>query len=162
MPEYDLSFTAVFEKSYTCSDCGEEILGEDEINAHIATEARMKATVKIKNNSGSKTINYGETLCLTATTTNMPADVKIYWYIDGEKKGEGETFNVNFKNGTKTVEVKLFDSNGNVLKDADGNEIKDSESVTVKGGFFQKIISFFKNLFGMNRTVVQTVFKGIF
>ena len=162
MPEYDLAFTAVFEKSYTCPDCGDEILGEDEINAHIAIEARLKATVKIKNNSGSKTIYYGETLCLTATTTNMPADVKIYWYVDGEKRGEGETFNVNFKNGTKTVEVKLVDSNGNVLKDAGENEIKDSESVTVKGGFFQKIISFFKNLFGLNRTVVQTVFKGIF
>ncbi|MBQ3006387.1 MAG: leucine-rich repeat protein [Clostridia bacterium] len=160
MPEYDLTFTAVFEKSYTCPDCGDEILGEDAINEHIAAEARMKATIKIQNNSGSKTINYGETLRLTAITTNMPADAKIYWYIDGEKKGEGEIFNVRFESGTKTVEVKLVDTNGNAIKNASGNEIFDSESVTVKGGFFQKIISFFKNLFGMNRTVVQALFKG--
>ncbi len=161
MPSYDLTFTAVFEKSYICPDCGNEILGEDAINEHIAAEARMKATIKIQNNSGSKTINYGETLRLTAIISNMPADVKICWYIDGVKKGEGETFNVSFESGTKTVEVKLVDSNNNVLKNASGNEISDSESVTVKGGFFQKIISFFKNLFGMNRTIVQA-FKVIF
>ncbi len=162
MPAENISVTAVFEKSYICPGCGNEILGEDAITEHIAAEARMKAIVKIKNNNGSNTIKYGETLCLTAITTNMPADAKIYWYIDGEKKGEGETFNVSFESETKTVEVKLVDSNGNVLKNASGNEIKDSERVTVKGGFFQKIISFFKNLFGMNRTVVQAIFKSVF
>ncbi len=162
MPARDLTFTAVFEKSYICPDCGDEVLGEDAINNHIASEARMKATVKIKNNSGSKTIKYGETLRLTAITTNMPTDARVYWYIDGIMQGEGETFNVSFENGTKTVEVKIVDSNGNVLKNASENEIFDSEEVTVKGGFFQKIISFFKNLFRMNRTIIQSVFKGTF
>lgn len=156
------SITIQIIKSYICPDCGDEVLGEDAINEHIATEARMKATVKIKNNSGSKTINYGETLRLTATTTNMPTDAKIYWYVDGVWKGEGETFNVSFENGTKTVEVKLVDANGNVLKDSKGNELSDLEEVSVKTGFFQKLISFFKNLFKVNRTVVQSVFKGVF
>lgn len=158
MPAYDLTFTAVFEKSYICPDCGNEILGEAEINAHITAEARMKATVKIRNNIGSNTIKYGETLCLTAVTTNMPADATIVWYIDGVKKGEGETFNVTFESGTKTVEVKLMDSKGGVLKNSIGNEISDSETVTVKSGFFQKLISFFKNLLGINRTIVQSNF----
>ncbi len=71
------------------------------------------------------------------------------------KKGEGEVFNVSFESGTKTIEVKLVDENGIVYKDADGNEVSDSEKVTVKAGFFQKLISFFKNLFGSNRTVIQ-------
>ncbi len=164
MPAYDLTFTAVFEKSYICPDCGHEILGEDAINAHIAAEnaTKIRTTVRIKNNPGTKTIKYGEILRLTAITTDMPANANIYWYVDGVKQGEGEIFNVSFENGTKTVEVKIVDSNGNVLKNASGNEIKDTESVTVKGGFFQKIISFFKNLFRMNRTVVQSIFKGTF
>ncbi len=162
MPAENVTITAEFEKYYVCPDCGNEILGEDAISEHIATEekAKTKAKIKIKNNNGSKTIDYGETLKLTAIVTDKPADAKIYWYIDGAKKGAGETFNVSFENGTKSVEVKLVDSNGNVLKNANGNEIKDSESVTVKGGFFQKIISFFKNLLDMNRTVVQAIFKG--
>lgn len=164
MPAYDLTFTAVFEKSYICPDCGTEIIGEEAINDHITAEekAKIKATIKIKNNSGSKTINYGETLKLTAIVTDKPAEAKIYWYVDGVKQGEGEAFSVSFESGTKTVEVKLVDANGNVLKDSSENEIVDSEKVSVNAGFFQKLISFFKNLFGINRTVVQTVFKGTF
>ncbi len=161
MPAENVTVTAVFEKCYICPDCGEEILGKEAIDAHIAAEAKMKAKIKIKNNNGSKTINYGETLRLTASVTDMPADTAIYWFIDGVKKGEGEIFNVSFESGTKTVEVKLVDSSGNVLKNASGNEIKDSESVTVKAGFFQKLISFFKNLFGSNRTVIQSI-KDLF
>lgn len=160
MPAENITVTAVFEKSYICPDCGDEILGEDKINEHKAAEARMKATVKIRNNKGSYTVKYGETLRLAAITSDMPADAKIFWYVNGVKKGEGASFDISFESGTKTVEVKLVDSNGNVLKKANGNEIKDTESVTVKGGFFQKLISFFKNLFGMNRTVVQAVFKS--
>ncbi len=66
MPAYDLTFTAVFEKSYICPDCGNEILREDAINEHIVAEnaAKIKPTIKVKNNNGAKTINYGETLRL--------------------------------------------------------------------------------------------------
>ncbi len=157
MPEETLTFTAVFEKSYICPDCGDEILGESEINAHIAAEARMKATVKIKNNPGSRTIKYGEILRLTAITNNMPDDAKIYWYVDGVKKGEGTTFEVSPTSGSVQVTVKIVDSRGNVLENASGEEISDSQKVAVNAGFFQKLISFFKNLFGMNRTLVQVV-----
>ena len=158
MSAEDLTFTAIFEKSYTCPDCGKEILGEVAINEHVAAEARMKATVEIKNNNGSNTIKYGETLRLTAITNDMPADVIVCWYVNGEKKGEGETFDLSFESGTKTVEVKLVDAKGNVLKNASGNEIKDTETVTVKAGFFQKLISFFKKLFGISQTVVQSIY----
>ena len=60
------------------------------------------------------------------------------------------------------VEVKLVDENGVVYQDTNGSEISDSENVTVNNGFFQKIISFFKNLFGMNRIVIQSIFKDTF
>lgn len=155
MPAKSVRITAEFIKSYSCPDCGNEILGEDAINVHIAEERLMKSTVTIKNNSGSKTINYGETLRLTAITTNMPTDAKIVWYVDGIKKGEGTTFNISFDSGTKTVEAKLVDANGNVIKDKNGNEISTAEKVTVNAGLWQKIVSFFKNLFGSDRTVVQ-------
>ncbi len=114
------------------------------------------ATVSIKNNTGSKTINYGDTLMLTASATNLPDNTAIYWYVDGVKSGEGETFEIAFESGTKSVAVKLVDETTNeVLKNQYGTEIGDRENVTVNSGFFQKIISFFKDLFGMNRTVAQ-------
>ena len=115
------------------------------------------SAISIRNNTGSKTINYGETLKLTATTTNMPDDSKIYWFVDGVKQGEGDVFEVSFDSGSKIVSAKLIGADGNVLKDVNGNEISDTETVTVKSGFFQKIISFFKNLFGIGRTVVQSI-----
>ena len=155
MPAEDVTITAVFENSYICPDCGNEILGEDAIEAHMASEARMKAKIRISNNSGAKTINYGETLKLTAIVTDMPVDAAIAWYVDGVKKGEGEIFNVTFESGTKTVEVKIVDINGNPINNADGNEIADFEKVTVNSGLWQKIVSFFKNLFKVDRTVIQ-------
>lgn len=95
-------------------------------NVIVTAKFEPIATVNIKNNSGSKSVNYGEVLRLTAIVTNKPADANIVWYVDGIKKGEGETFNVSFESGTKTIEVKLVDASGNVLKDSNGNEIKDA------------------------------------
>jgi hypothetical protein len=113
----------------------------------------VDSAIKIRNNSGSNTINYGETLKLTANVTNKPANAKIYWYVDGVKSGEGEVFNVKFESGTKIITVKLVDENGVVYQNANGDEITDFENITVNGGFFQKLISFFKNLFGINRVI---------
>lgn len=120
---------------------------------------RLNTTIKIKNNNGSNTIDYGETLRLTAIVTGKTGDSKICWYVDGVKTGEGETFDVTFEDGTKTVEAKLVDKDGAVIKNNGGKEIADSETVTVNSGFFRKLISFFKNLFGINRTVVQVFFR---
>lgn len=125
----------------------------------FTAQFKCVADVSIRNNSGSKTINYGETLRLTAVTANIPDRAKIYWYVDGMKKGEGTTFDASFESGTKTVEVKIVDANGNVLKDADSNEISDSQKVSVNSGLWQKIVSFFKNLFRINRTVIQAYNK---
>ena len=116
----------------------------------------VEPTVKIHNNPGTATIDYGDSLKLTAVVTDKPADAKIYWYADGELAGEGETVIVD---SAATVTVKLVNRYGTVLKDSNGNEISDSQTVKVNSGFFQIIISFFKNLFGANRTTVQ-IFKN--
>ena len=114
------------------------------------------ATVTIKNNTGSRTINYGETLRLTAVANSLPENTAICWYVDGVKRGEGETFDITFEDGTKAVSVKLVDkATDTVLENEYGTEIGDLENISVNAGFFQKFISFFKNLFGMNRTVFQ-------
>ena len=123
-------------------------------------ERTIDVAIAIKNNSGSRTINYGETLELTAIvsdTANVPENAVVEWYVDGVKSGEGETFRIKFESGTKTVEVKLEDENGVVYQDTTKSEISDSENVTVKAGFFQKLISFFKNLFGISRIILQSI-----
>lgn len=162
MPAHNITVNANFEKSkYVCSDCGEEYIDRNEYNTHIAYEqAKKSIRVSIKNNPGSKTVKYGETLRLTAVTSAaLPEGTKLCWYIDGVKAHEGESFDVKFESGTKTVTVKIIDTDGNVLKSADGKEISDSQNVSVNSSFWQKIVSFFKNLFGMNRTVIQKIFR---
>lgn len=115
------------------------------------------ADISIKNRVDEATINHGDVLKLTALVENKPDGAKIYWYVDGIQKGDGDSFEVNIESNTKTVEVKLVDADGNVLCDANGKEISDSQKVTVKSGFFQKLISFFKNLFKISRIVTQSL-----
>ncbi len=123
------------------------------------TVTANRTELKIKNNTGSKTINYGETLRLTAEIINEAPNTNIWWYVDGIKNGEGKTFEVSPESGSIEVTAKLVDTNSAVIKDKNGDEISDSQTVSVKSGFLQKIISFFKNLFGMNRTVIQFLKK---
>lgn len=161
MPAYDIEFTAVFERIvYRCTDCDFETYDEDEYKAHMAYEQSKKdVRILIKNNPGTAEIKYGETLKLTATTTIDIEGTRIFWFVDGVKKGEGDTFSITFEKGTKKIEAKIADEDGKILEDEDGNEISDSQNVTVKSGFWQKIVSFFKNLFGMNRTIIQMLSK---
>ncbi len=154
MPAENLTFTAVFDRYYHCPDCGNDFFGND-IETHIAAEKRMKATVTIRNNPDSTSLAYGDSIKLTADVTDKPADAKIVWYVNGEKKGEGETFTYT-PDGNVEITVKLVDANGNALKNSGGNEISDFENVNVKNGFFQKIIAFFKKLFGLTKTIVQS------
>ena len=50
--------------------------------------------------------------------------------------------------------VKVIDSRGNVQKDGNGTELSKTCNVTVKSGFFNKLIAFFKALFKKLPTVV--------
>lgn len=117
------------------------------------------AKISINNNPNTKTINYGDMLKLTAKVENKPADATIKWYVDGIEKGSGDTFNISPSSGTVEITVKLVDKNNNPYTDINGNEISDSQRVKVNAGFFQKLISFFKNLFGANRVVIQAIKK---
>ena len=117
----------------------------------------IKAVLNIKNNPVTTTINYGETLRLTAEVSNQPNNTNVWWYVDGIKSGEGAMFEVSPESGNVTVTAKLVNPDGSAVKDKDGKEISDSQTVAVKSGFFQKLISFFKNLFKISRIIVQTV-----
>lgn len=126
------------------------------VNAMFA----VAATVIIKNNPGSRTINYGETLRLTAVTANMPVGAYVKWYVEGSgvsmsQNAEKSTCDITSTgSGTVTVTAKVVDKNGNPLSNESG-EISDSQKVVSKSGIWQKIVSFFKNLFGSNRTIIQ-------
>lgn len=115
--------------------------------------------LKIKNNIGSKTINYGDILCLTAEITNEINNPVVWWYVDDVKIGEGKTFELSPESGSVKVTAKLVNADETSVKDCLENEILDSQTVSVKSGFFWKLISFFKDLFRIKRTVTQTLIR---
>ncbi len=165
VPVKEHSYTEKHNSAKHWKECGCTLITDEQSHTfvdsnrcHCGYVRTVDITVVINNNSGSKTINYGETLELTATvsvSTDIPKNSVIVWYVDGIRKGEGNTFRISFESGAKTVEVKLTDENGIVYQNESDAEISDIEKIHVNSGFFQKLISFFKNLFRINRIVIQ-------
>ena len=63
--------------------------------------------------------------------------------------------------GSATITARVVDKNGNAVKDANGNEITASQQLTSKAGFFQKLVAFFKKLFGSNMVIPSSLNKLI-
>ena len=114
--------------------------------------------IKIKHNS-TTAINYGDTLVLQLEEIEIPEGYAIAWFVEGA--GVSTTVSedglecrvTSIANGNPTVYAKLVDEEGNPVTNADGEEIFDEITLVSKAGFWQKFISFFKNLFGINRII---------
>ena len=132
MPAQDMTFTAVFEP--------------------------IKTKISI-NTPSTSTVSYGFTLNLHANVTDLPEGARIVWSMDGSgfeliPSADGMTCGVkSVSKGSATITAKVVDKNGNAVKDANGNEISASQQLTSKAGFFQKLVAFFKKLFGSNMII---------
>lgn len=118
-----------------------------------------KPTVTIQNNPSSKTVKYGDGIKLTAKYADLPTGSQIKWYVNSAEKATGESFTYDNVTSDATITVKIVGASGNVLKNSDGNEVSDTETIKVNSSFWQKIVSFFKNIFGMNRVSAQEIKK---
>ena len=118
--------------------------------------------VKVEIRKPSQTeIKYGDSIVLHAEAENLPADAKIEWSADNsnftivEVSADGKTCQITPNaNGDTVITVKIVDAKGNEIS-------KDEQTMTAKAGFFQKIIAFFKKLFGTTK-IYPEIFKGIF
>lgn len=130
----------------------------EEAKISVSFPATLKIpTLAIRNNPGSRTVNYGDGIFFVAVYTDLPDGAQIRWFVDDVEKSTGELFSYGNIKKNATVTVKLTDAEGTVLQDADGNDISDSETIQVKAGFFKKLLNFFKNLFRVSRIVAQTI-----
>lgn len=107
--------------------------------------------------------NYGDVIIMNVNVTDAPEGSRIVWDATGSgvkisASSDGKSCTVtSTENGTATVTAKLVDANGNTIKGADNRDVSVSKEIKSNAGFFQKIISFFKNLFGLNRIVAQAI-----
>lgn len=122
----------------------------------------INCTLAIKSPSTTK-VNYGDTLVLHADLgeTQIPEGYKIEWIVEGtgmsfEPSEDGLTCKVtSIQNGKVTVVVRIVSEDGETLLDANGEELSVSQELTSNVTFWQKIVSFFKNLFRISRIILQ-------
>lgn len=155
-------------KVYPCSKCGKEFKSQSVVSFHKISctfnPSEVKIEISIKNYTESAEINYGDVLVLTAETKNLPSGAYVDWKADSdavklEPSADGKTCKVEaVGDGTVKVMARVVDANGNAVKSLSGEEIYAIQSIKVNGNFFQKIISFFKNLFKIDRITVQNIF----
>lgn len=148
----------------TCAQCGEAFTDADLYNAHVAGHAtdnpEYNFTLEIRNPS-TTTISYGDAIILHADVTGtLPAGATIKWMASNGNfscfvSSDGTTCTISPKSsGETTFTATVVDANGNIIS-------SDEQIMTSKAGFFDKIIAFFKGLFGLTKTIPQAL-KGNF
>ena len=106
-------------------------------------------------------IKYGDSIILHADVSEtLPAGWSVRW-----KASNGNfSYSVSDDGTTCTISPSSKgDTNFTAtVYDAEGNEISlDTQTMTSKAGFFDKLIAFFKKLFGLTKTIPQAL-KRIF
>ena len=126
------------------------------------TVVDIMPTISIKTPSKT-TVNYGETLIMHADfgDVEIPENWKVQWTVEGAgfnmaPAADGLTYNMtSVANGNATVKATLVDENGEAVVNAEGNEMSDTQELKSNASFWQKIVSFFKNLFRINRIIPE-------
>ena len=168
MPAEDLTFTAVFEKNTTpsgtntCPNCGKVFTSEAEYNAHVGSceaEPTTKPTDKTEliRKPSQTEITYGDSIILHADVENLPEGAYIEWTADNANftftvSEDGTTCTITpAASGDTVFTVTVVDKNGDVIS-------SDTQAMTAKAGLWQKIVAFFKKLFGMTK-VYSEIFE---
>lgn len=146
--------------SATCTQCGKVFDNSDAYNSHIAGHATENPsynfTMKIRIPSIT-TISYGDSIILHADVTGtLPAGASIKWEASNgnfamDVSSDGTTCKISPKSsGDTTFTATVYDEKGNVIG-------SDTQTMTSKAGFFDKIIAFFKKLFGLTKVIQQSL-----
>ena len=99
-------------------------------------------------------ISYGDSIIIYADVEVLPMGWTVRWTADNgnftySASADGKICVISpLSSGDTTFTATVYDANGKEI-------CKDEQTMTSKAGFFQKIIAFFKKLFGMNRIIVQ-------
>ncbi len=103
------------------------------------------------------TISYGDSIILHADMNEaLPSGWKIKWTADNgnfsySASADGSTCTISpSKSGDTTFTATVYDENGNVVSE-------DTQVMKSKAGFFDKLVAFFKKLFGMTKVISQSI-----
>ena len=140
---------------------GEFTLAQNEETTEDTVELTfvdVPQSIQIKTPSVT-TINYGETLVLQLEDVEVPEGWRVEWSIIGDAvtisvSEDGKECRVtSTASGNISVTATLVDENGEPVLNELGNNIENFINISSKAGFWQKLVSFFKNLFRINRII---------
>lgn len=128
-------------------------------DVNVAGIGNAKFDVKIVAPSTS-TINCGDSIILHADISDIPEGGYVKWTASNDcftytVSEDGSTCKITSEsNGSTVFTVTIYDAEDNAVSKAE-------QTMNSKAGFFQKIIAFFKKLFGLTKTIPQ-IYKDIF
>ncbi len=118
---------------------------------------------RIISTPSTTTVKYGDTLVLHSGVEKLPEGMKIKWQADSAAVTlipSEDTLTcevVSVEKAEVTITAIITDAEGNPVLDENGNEIVTQQTITSKVNFWLKIVSFFKNLFGISRIILQSI-----
>ena len=101
-------------------------------------------------------INYGDRIILYADVSNIPEGGYVKWSASNRNFSYTVSSNgaacviTPSSSGDTTFTATICDAKGNVVS-------SDNQTMTAKAGFFDKIIAFFKKIFGSTKIIVQNI-----
>lgn len=160
MAEYSDNSTQTVTSGFTCSSPNLSTAGTKTITVTYQGKTTtftvtvnpkpvtVEPVVAIHNYTATKTVDYKTTVTFSADVTNPVSGASVHWFIDGQDKGTGEKYTVTKATESFTVQAKYI-KDGKVLAESG------VEKVSVKTGFFAKLLAFFRSIFGALPKVVQ-------
>lgn len=144
----DITIQAIYEKIPDNTD-NPDIPGSS-VNPTASAKIKVKSDSVYKNSK----------VTVTAKAEGVPKGYYLAVF-DGKTEVErGTNSSVTYEikelvSRDKKLTVKVIDKDGNVQKNAKGEKLTDTINITVKTGFFDAIIAFFKKLFGSNKAYIS-------
>lgn len=148
--EWETTTEATIEKEgleiKKCIYCGKTL--EEKVIPKLTKPETNKNIVSAPSQS---TINYGDSIILHVDPAKIPTGGYVEWYPSNGNFGytvsaDGTTCTITpQKSGDTIFTATIYDAYGNAVS-------SDEQVMTSKAGFFQKIIAFFKKLFGLTKT----------
>lgn len=156
------------------SDNSGIFMGWYENGVLVSSDAELSFVAKVSRNLVAKfseinlrtpsatTVRYGDTFILHADVTGeLPEGSKIVWEASNENfevvevATDGSTCKITPKSsGDTTFTIKVVSANGEVIAE-------DTQVMTSKASLWDKIVAFFKKIFGLTKTIPQ-IYRGVF
>ena len=121
------------------------------------TVVPVTAPEKVEISVSADSLKYKETT--RVNVSELPVGYTVQYSSSDESIAKVDS-NGNIKavgKGTATITVKVIDPNGNVARDSSGKEISDSVQMNCTMTFWQRIVKWFKNLFGIADTSLKAL-----